>query len=207
MCTRYYMDDASEQISEIIMKAKSSKLAQSFACKLGQRLITSGEIRPTDLVPVIAPNAIRERTVFAMQWGFKNPDHDFTLFNARTETASSKPTFRDAWRSHRCIVPASFYFEWQHYKTPDGKTKTGSKYAIQPTDDEITWLCGLYRMDDTVPCFVILTRDPVGELAEIHDRMPLILPENRIDEWINPDSDPGTLLPYALTDMYVEKTE
>ena len=207
MCTRYYMDDASEQISEIIMKAKSSKLAQSFACKLGQRLITSGEIRPTDLVPVIAPNAIRERTVFAMQWGFNNPDHDFTLFNARTETASSKPTFRDAWRSHRCIVPASYYFEWQHYKTPDGKTKTGSKYAIQPTDDEITWLCGLYRMDDTVPRFVILTRDPVGELAEIHDRMPLILPENRIDEWINPDSDPGTLLPYALTDMYVEKAE
>lgn len=207
MCTRYYMDDASEQMSEIIMKAKRSKLAQSLVNKLGRPLVTSGEARPTDLVPVIAPNASRARTVFAMQWGFNNPDHDFTLFNARTETAASKPTFRDAWRSHRCIVPASYYFEWQHYKTPDGKTKTGSKYAIQPTGDEITWLCGLYRMDDTVPCFVILTRDPVVELAEIHDRMPLILPENRIDEWINPDSDPGTLLPYALTDMYVEKAE
>ncbi len=205
MCTRYYMDDAPKELSEILMKAKQSKLADTFVKKLARPVITSGEVRPTDVVPVIAPNASRQRSVFPMQWGFKNPDHDSTVFNARSETAANKPTFKDAWKSHRCIVPASWYFEWQHYKSPDGKTKTGDKYTIQPAGYDITWLCGLYRMDDDLPHFVILTREPAGELAKIHDRMPLILPKEKIDEWIQPDIQPESLLPYALTDMIFEK--
>ena len=204
MCTRYFMDDAPKELSEIIIKAKQSKLADTFVRKLARPVITSGEVRPTDVVPVIAMNTRRPRSVFPMQWGFKNPDHDSTIFNARTETASSKPSFRDAWKSHRCIVPASYYFEWQHYKTPDGRTKTGDKYTIQPAGYDITWLCGLYRMEDNLPHFVILTRDPVGELAKIHDRMPLIMPKEKIDEWIQPDIQPESLLPYALTDMIFE---
>ena len=205
MCTRYYMDDAPKELSEIIMKAKRSKLSDTFVKKLARPVITSGEVRPTDVVPVIAPNASRQISVFPMQWGFKNPDHDSIVFNARTETAANKPTFKDAWKSHRCIVPASWYFEWQHYKSPDGKTKTGDKYTIQPAGYDITWLCGLYRMDDDLPHFVILTREPAGELAKIHDRMPLILPKEKIDEWIQPDIQPESLLPYALTDMIFEK--
>lgn len=206
MCTRYYMDDAPKELAEIIAKAKASKLADTFLRKLSRPMITNGEVRPTDVVPVIAPNAGKLKTVFPMQWGFKNPQHDSTVFNARTETAATKPTFRDAWKAHRCIVPAAYYFEWQHYKTPDGKTKTGDKYAIQPAGTEMTWLCGLYRVDAGLPYFVILTRDPVGELAQIHDRMPMILPDTLVDEWINPDIDPESLADYALTDMIVEKS-
>lgn len=205
MCTRYFMDDAPKELSEIIIKAKQSKLADTFVRKLARPVITSGEVRPTDVVPAIALNTSRQRSVFPMQWGFKNPDHDSTVFNARVETAANKPTFKDAWKSHRCIVPASYYFEWQHYKSPDGKTKTGDKYTIQPAGDDITWLCGLYRMEDNLPHFVILTRYPIGELAQIHDRMPLIMPKEKIDEWIQPDTQPESLLPYALTDMIFEK--
>jgi len=61
-------------------------------------------------------------------------------------------------------------------------------------------------MDDNLPHFVILTRESVGELAKIHDRMPLILPKEKIDEWIQPDIQPESLLPYALTDMIFEKS-
>ena len=200
------MDDAPKGLAEIIAKAKASKLADTFLRKFSRPMITNGEVRPTDVVPVIAPNAGKLKTVFPMQWGFKNPQHDSTVFNARVETAATKPTFRDAWKAHRCIVPAAYYFEWQHYKTPDGKTKTGDKYAIQPAGTEITWLCGLYRVDAGLPYFVILTRDPVGELAQIHDRMPMILPDTLVDEWINPDIDPESLAGYALTDMIVEKS-
>ena len=62
-------------------------------------------------------------------------------------------------------------------------------------------------MEDELPHFVVLTRDPVGELATIHDRMPLMLPKTHIDEWINPDIDPKSLLSYALTHMIFEKTK
>lgn len=61
---------------------------------------------------------------------FNYPNHDSTVFNARVESAKNKPTFKDAWKSHRCIIPASYYFEWEHFKSPDGKTKIGDKYAI-----------------------------------------------------------------------------
>ena len=207
MCTRYYIESTSIELSELFQNVKNTKLADTFIRRVGRPIITAGEVRPTDIVPVIAPNSAKTRTVFPMQWGFKNPDHDSTVFNARSETAASKPTFRDAWKQHRCIIPASYYFEWQHYKSPDGKTKTGDKYVIQPSGEDITWLCGLYRMEDELPHFVVLTRDPVGELAAIHDRMPLMLPKNHIDEWINPDIDPKSLLSYALTHMIFEKTK
>ncbi len=117
----------------------------------------------------------------------------------------TKPTFKDAWQSHRCIIPASYYYEWEHFKSPDGKVKTGDKYVIQPKGSMVTWLCGLYRIEDTFPVFTVLTREPSDEISRIHDRMPLIMPEEKIDEWISPDSKPEDLLSYALTDMIMEK--
>lgn len=205
MCTRYYMDDASEEMAEYIMKARKTKLTESFMRKAARPIVSGGEVRPTDIAPVIAPNSERKPAVFPMQWGFRNPDHDFTVFNARCETAGTKPTFSEAWKSHRCIIPASYYFEWEHIKSTDGKVKTGAKYAIQPAGDDMTWLCGLYRMEDSLPHFVVLTRDPVGELAAIHDRMPLMMSRDMIDAWIDPDADPASLLSGALTDMIIEK--
>ena len=141
---------------------------------------------------------------FPRRWGFQIPGGSLVV-NARSETAASKPTFRDAWRSHRCIVPASWYFEWEHTKTPAGKTKTGDKYAIQPRNEQMTWLCGLYRMEDGFPVFTVLTREPTQYLRQIHDRMPLILPKNMIQEWIRPDNKPEELLEYAVTDLVAEK--
>ena len=71
----------------------------------------------------------------------------------------------------------------------------------------MTWLCGLYRIEDGYPVFVILTKEPTVELGQIHDRMPLMMPEDRIDEWISPYSKPEEVLPYALSDMIIEKAD
>ena len=68
------------------------------------------------------------------------------------------------------------------------------------------WLCGLYRIEAGFPHFVILTRDPGEAIRFIHDRMPLIMPEELIDRWIAPAENPETLLSSALTDMIYEKT-
>lgn len=207
MCTRYYFDRDLPELEEIAEKATHSALADRFIHTHGRPIVTDGMVRPTDVVPVIAPDAKGMRSVFPMQWGFLAVDGKRTLFNARMETAGQKPTFREAWQAHRCIVPAAFYYEWQHFKSPDGKQKTGDKYAIQPNRYTVTWLCGLYRIEDGFPVFVILTKDPTDELATIHDRMPLILPADRIDCWINPSSKPEDIIPYALSEMILERAE
>lgn len=207
MCTRYALEKDLPELKEIADEVLQSLLAQRFVATHARPIVTSGEVRPTDIVPVIAPNAKGLKTVFPMQWGFLNKDNKRTLFNARVETAGEKPTFKDAWQSHRCIIPASYYFEWAHFKSPDGREKTGDKYAIQPSGCTLTWLCGLYRIENGYPVFVILTKAPTVELSKIHDRMPLMLPKDRIEDWINPSSNPEELLSYALTDMIIEKAE
>ena len=71
----------------------------------------------------------------------------------------------------------------------------------------VTWLCGLYRIENNVPVFVVLTREPGQELARIHDRMPLILPPEAALEWILPQTRPEDLLQYALTDMKIRAAD
>ena len=205
MCCRYCIEKDIDGYDDMIEVLSRSSLTAKFIETHGRPLVTTGEVRPADIVPVIAPDSHGDKSFFPMQWGFMAKDNKRTIFNARVETAAVKPTFRDAWRSHRCIIPASYYLEWEHFKSPDGKVKTGDKYAIQPAGSTTTQLCGLYRIEDGYPVFVILTKEPTARLSLIHDRMPLMLPEDKINEWINPSSDPEELIHYALSDMVIEK--
>ncbi|MBR0381229.1 MAG: SOS response-associated peptidase family protein [Eubacterium sp.] len=199
MCCRYWADESPE-LRQIVEEMNRSPLVGKWHQTTGIK--TSGEIRPADVVPVIAPNRQGRRAVYPMKWGFSGKS---LLMNARSETAAVKPTFREAWERHRCIVPASWYFEWEHIKDNSGKKHTGDKYMIQPRNSTMTWLCGLYRIEEGMPVFVVLTREPGESIRFIHDRMPLILPEDLTDAWIRPDSRPEDLLSRALTDMIFEK--
>ena len=207
MCTRFYIEKENAELQDIMEAAGRSALTMRFLKKMAKPLLTSGEIRPTDLVPVIASNQKGKRSVFPMKWGFSLPKSNSPVVNARSETASQKPLFKEHWKTHRCIVPASWYYEWEHFTTSSGKTKAGRKYLIQPAGASITYLCGLYRFEDDLPVFTILTREPGEELKEIHDRMPLILPGDLTGDWINADADPEELLSLSLTDMVFEPTD
>ena len=94
---------------------------------------------------------------------YVEPDTEFQipgrslLVNARVETAAEKPTFKEAWEKHRCIVPASWYYEWEHLTGNSGQKKVGDKYMIQPRGSSMTWLAGLYRIEDGLPVFAVLT--------------------------------------------------
>ena len=195
MCCRYWVDESPE-IRPIVEEMNRSPLLGRWDKRI--EIVTSGEARPANVVPVIAPDRSGMRRVFPMKWGFSGKT---LLLNARTETAADRPTFKEAWRSHRCIVPASCYFEWEHLTGPDGKKRTGTKYRIRPKDSTMTWLCGLYRVEEGLPVFVILTREPGEEIRFIHDRMPLIMPDDLVEKWIAPGSSPEDLLDRALTDM------
>ncbi len=199
MCGRYFIDDSPE-LRPIIEAMNRSPLASLF--RQNAELVSRGEIRPTDTAPVIASSRSGNRAVFPMKWGFTGRT---LLINAKTETAAIRPTFRDAWASHRCIVPASGYYEWEHLTANDGKRKTGGKYALWPRGASVTWLCGLYRIEQGLPCYVILTREPCEGIRFLHDRMPLMLPDGYVDEWIRPDRDPAEVIKAAQTDIQYQK--
>ena len=201
MCCRYYME-LSPELRPIVEEMNRSPLARKFLERTA--VLSSGEIRPTNVAPVIASNRSGERAVFPMKWGFTVPGRPL-LINARVETAAEKPMFREAWQAHRCIVPASWYFEWEHLVRNDGKKETGDKYLIQPKDSAAAWMCGLYRIEEGLPAFVILTREADESVRFIHDRMPLMLPEEKVGEWIRPDVNADMLLAFAQRDMVSEK--
>ena len=201
------MDRDESIIASMIDAALASKLASKFQIELSKPMITSGEVRPTDIAPVLAPNSKGKTTVYPMKWGFTITvdGKQKPVVNARIETAPTKSLFSEAWAKHRCIVPASWYFEWEHHKDNSGNSVTGEKYMIQPKGEVITWLCGLYRIENGFPVFAIITKSPTEELSRIHDRMPLMLPEDKIDEWISPASKPEELIAFSQTEMIAEK--
>ena len=205
MCTRYFVKNMTPELKEIIEQVDVSPLSKRFI-NAGNIIKKEGEIRPTDVVPVLAPNPLGDRAVYPMKWGYTNQYRGGSLLlNARSETAFEKPTFKEDWLKHRCIIPASYYFEWEHLKQSDGKIVTGDRYIIQPKDESVTWLCGLYHIENDFPTFVILTREPGEEIAYIHDRMPLILPTELVPEWIKPGNRPEDIVKEALVDMIAEK--
>ena len=159
------------------------------------------------MVPVIASDRKGRSTVFPMIWGYKLNETTPLLVNARVETAKVKDTFMDSWMEHRCIVPCSYYFEWEHVLHPDGRKVATQKYAFQPRGKDMAWLCGLYRIENGFPHFVVITRPASAETAFIHDRMPLMLPESLLKEWINPKTTPSRLLSEAVTDVVFEKAQ
>ena len=205
MCGRFYMEPEDPVIRDFMEQVNRSPLAGAFHARFSQAP-AAGEILPSSIVPVLASGRSGNRAVFPMKWGFSlssAPGRPAArpVINARTETAGEKPLFRDAWRGHRCVIPASRYFEWEHIPLPNGKTKTGPKYAICPEDGSLAWLAGLYRLEENLPVFVVLTREAAPGLSRIHGRMPLILPEDTAAEWIRPDTDPDRLLLQARTEM------
>lgn len=201
--------EESPELRPFVTQVTRSPLKDKMVSKLARPLKTAGEIRPTDMVPVVAPGRDGTPTVFPMVWGFSNPKAGQPIVNARVETAEQKPLWKDAWDRHRCIIPASWYYEWERLVAPDGKEKAGQKYMIQPRGSQVTYLAGLYRIEELgdlkYPVFTILTREPSESIRFIHDRMPLILPKDAVKVWIRPDGNPKEIMSSALTEMVFEK--
>ena len=80
---------------------------------------------------------------------------------------------------------------------------------IQPKDSPVTYLAGLYQIEECgsvrLPTFTVLTREPGEGIAFIHDRMPVILPKESVKPWLSPEGTPEEIIRSALTEMYYEK--
>ena len=177
-------------------KNSSSLMVQKVLENLQSRQIEvkTGEVNPGDVAAVIASNRKLEPQAFGMKWGYKLPDGKL-IFNARSETAAQKAMFADGMRQRRCLIPADCYYEWQ--KTGQGK----QKYQIAPTNTNGFFLAGIYRIEQGFPVFSVLTKEPVESIAFIHNRMPVILPNEIIKDWLNPQYHGQELLNAALQNM------
>lgn len=173
MCGRYYIpdEDSAAELQEIIEQINRRNNARTP--------LKTGEIAPSDTAPVLANNRSLTITPFAMKWGYTMSNGKL-VFNARSETAAEKPLFRDGMTQRRCLVPAAHYFEWEKR----GREKI--KYAIKPSDVSVLYMAGIYRIENGVPVFSILTREPASSISFIHDRMPVILPREMMSDWLNP---------------------
>ena len=216
MCTWFYADY--KPLSTIIDKAQQLPLTSVIMNAMSKPSTMSGNIRPTDMAAVLAPNKQGNMAVFPMIWGFTHESMSKPLINCRIETADQKPMWKDSWFRRRCVIPASWYYEWGippsevgfHNANEQHKIKK-EKYAIQPEGTEITYLAGLYRFEEhrgvQIPMFAVLTREAVAPVSDIHDRMPLILGKESLNDWIRPNGDPQSVAKKALTKMIMEKAK
>ena len=172
MCGRYYFETDDAELADICEAVRNNIVNTSEQLSFD---VTSGEVFPTNIVPV--RTGVREYR--SMRWGFTG----YTgrpIINARSETAHEKPIFRKPMQIGRCLVPASGYFEWKQ----DGKKKL--KHAIYSSDSRVIYMAGCYRIEQgsELYSFVILTRTASAALQEIHERMPVIIPVSRVEEWL-----------------------
>jgi putative SOS response-associated peptidase YedK len=143
------------------------------------------------------PDAV-ERTLRMVRWGLvpswsKDPKAGARMINARSESAAEKPAFRRAVQSRRCLIPADGWYEWQrrpehkqpyytHYADGSSLAMAGLWEFWKPKEDPE----GLYP--DGLVTASVLTTSAVGVLAQVHDRMPLLLPPSAWDAWLDPDA-------------------
>lgn len=139
---------------------------------------------------------------YPMRWGLvprwaKDAKIGYSTINARVDTACTKPSFRDAWKHRRCLVPASGYYEWP--VLADGKTK--QPYFIRDADAPVLMFAGLWERwqgpDGPLDTYSIVTQDAAGDVATIHDRMPLALPQSMLRDWVYGDADTAAAIAQA----------
>ena len=158
-------------------------------------------IAPTDPVDVVRPAAGGALELVSMRWGlipywWEKPLQQLSAtFNARAESVVGKPMFRDAFKRHRCIIPASGYYEW--LKRPDGR----QPYYISAADGGVLSFAGLYDRwknpetgEHVISCTIIIT-DANGLTRPIHDRMPVILDKADIRRWLSGEDGTKLLRP------------
>ncbi len=176
-------------------------------------------VAPTTTIATVVtrhdePDDQPTRRVRLMRWGLLPPwvkagpngepeNKGPLLINARADKVATSPAFRASAKSKRCLVPMDGWYEWQgSLAGPKGGKSSKTPYFMHRADGDLVCMAGLWSVwkpaKDQAPLLscTIITTDAVGELAEIHDRMPLMLEEADWDAWLNPDAplDQGLLV-------------
>ncbi|HET9755098.1 MAG TPA: SOS response-associated peptidase [Candidatus Limnocylindrales bacterium] len=192
MCGRFTQERPASEFAEIFA-------AEPLADELGARY----NVAPTDDAFVVVQREDR-RAVTAYRWGLvphwsTDLKGGSRMFNARAETITSSPAFREAFRRRRCLVPVDSFYEWKREGT------VRQPYRVVREDGLPLALAGLWAgwrdpsIDEVRRTFTIVTTTPNAALADLHDRMPVVLDKDSWDRWLTdgragPAVDPDELL-------------
>lgn len=190
MCGRYALNTTAPELMQHFQLVRDILFPPRF------------NIAPTSEVPVIRQNPQGERVADLLKWGLiphwaKDPGIGAKLNNARSETVAEKPSFCSSYKSRRCLVPASGFYEWK--ATPSGK----QPYFIHYKDSSPLAMGGLWEswIDPDgviVRTFCVLTTGPNEVMQPIHDRMPVLIQQGDFGRWLNPEEVPGVELAELL---------
>lgn len=171
MCYRFYIDLFFKN------RVKKEMTDKGIPVPDGEftTLVSPRDVLPSEKALVVA-GARGEMNAEGMGWGFANPVSKGLLANARSESIREKPTFRESAYLRRCAIPASGFYEWDEY---------GARYKFLRNDGELLWLAGIYRIENGLKRFTVLTREATGVMVPIHPRMPVTLSGFEIGTWIS----------------------
>lgn len=159
------------------------------------RLETRYNIAPTEDIQVVlqeeGENRLRHMRWWLIPSWVKEPGTRYSMFNARAESIEKSPAFRGPFKRQRCIIPASSFIEW--------KTVGGEKhpYEIRPLDQAFAF-AGLWdhwgQGAERIYSCTILTTDAVSGFQQIHNRQPVLLPQDALGRWLDPDIEGPNLV-------------
>ena len=182
MCGRFSQQRPASELAEIFA-------AEPLADDPGPRF----NVAPTDEALVVVQREDR-RAITAYRWGLiphlaEAAKVGSRMFNARAETLTRSPAFRDAFRRKRCLVPVDGFYEWHREGT------RRQPFAIARADGRPLALAGLWSgwrdpaADRVVRTFTIITTGPNDQMAGLHDRMPVVVPDAAWTRWLDPTLD------------------
>ena len=199
MCGRFALDISPDRLIAMFGLAKGVDFAPHY------------NIAPSASVPVIRQSPEGERVADLLRWGLiphwtKEPSIGNKLNNARAESVTEKPSFRNAYKRRRCLVPASGYYEWQEVP---GERK--QPWYIRLKYGEPLAMGGLWESwtspeGEIVRTFCVMTTGPNEIMKPIHDRMPVIIGAVDWAIWLDPQHNDAELVsnllaPYATNAM------
>lgn len=186
MCARYGFTKPKELKSRYNLENELEDLANARY-----------NVAPGSFMPIITRNSPNK--VELMKWGLipfwaKDTMLAFSTINARAETVATSSVFRKPFKSQRCLIPVTHYFEWF---TLDKKTKI--PHLFKTADGDIFSFAGLFDIwkdgeGKELKTYTIITTSPNSISKPIHNRMPVILDKQEEDIWLNKDSDEKTLI-------------
>lgn len=169
-------------------------------------------VAPGQLV-LAARDAGGERRAGQLKWGLvpswaEEPSIGYRMINARSESVREKPSFRSAFEKRRCIIPADGFYEWRK----EGKAKIPQRFVMKSRRPFAfaglweTWRPKGGAPGEPIHSFTILTTEANEVVSPVHDRMPVIIPIEQLDLWLDPEV-PGDGVEHLLKPYPAEEME
>jgi putative SOS response-associated peptidase YedK len=215
MCGRYGRRADKQRITEWFHTHNTDVFNDDYYEISSSRLAPSYNISPESVQPVVRLDRdTGERVLALMKWGLvpywsKTPKANFSSINARSDKLESSGAWREPWKHRRCLIPASFFFEWEPLSKDELKRKLSKPWAVSLVDEQLFAFGGIWdrwrgqdgnKNEFIVESFTIITTDPNEVLEPFHNRCPLIIEPKDYERWLEPAE--SSHLPIDLVRTY-----